>query len=89
MRDLSLLNWNHSVFWAFAGAVSVIACVSTTERRIKAEVRQAGAAAALRAVRACAPCTRLMRRCTNVVPSQTERLQLQERKVQLLADMVR
>lgn len=38
--DLHLLNWQLSVFWAFAGIVSVATCVSSTNRRLRAEVGQ-------------------------------------------------
>lgn len=31
-------NWNSSVFWALAGVLSVAACVSSTNRRLRAEV---------------------------------------------------
>lgn len=37
--ELHLLNWQLSVFWAFAGVISVAACVSSTNKRLKAEVR--------------------------------------------------
>lgn len=40
--DLSLFNWQLSVFWAFAGVVSVAACVSSTNKRLRVEVSCAG-----------------------------------------------
>lgn len=35
-----LLNWKHSVFWAFAGILSVATCVSSTNRRLEAEAER-------------------------------------------------
>jgi hypothetical protein len=37
--DVNLLNWQLSVFWAFVGTVSLATCVSSTNKRIRAEVR--------------------------------------------------
>lgn len=37
-HDLSLADWQQSLFWAFAGILALGACISSTNQRINAEV---------------------------------------------------
>jgi hypothetical protein len=77
-----LLNWKHSVFWAFAGILSVATCVSSTNRRLKAEVRLPDAES--RHPRSAAATDH-----TKICVNQAERVQLQQHKVEMLEHVLR
>lgn len=80
-----LLNWKHSVFWAFAGILSVATCVSSTNRRLKAEVRTL--AAWCEADRHPRPDQQQQQLTPKRV--QAERVQLQQHKVEMLERVLR
>jgi len=37
-NDLHLLDWQQSICWAFLGVVSTAVCISSTNKRLNAEV---------------------------------------------------